>query len=173
MEQGTAKRKENGVGRLPCGAARQSQTTEGGQSLVEFALMLPLMCLLLLGVVEIGRAAFYSIRVANAATAGVEYGSQNASTASDTTGMTTAASNDANLSTMTANATHGCACDTGAGTSCTYPVLPPSSCANACAGQLVECVEVTTQVTFNPLFNYPKLPSSFTAHGNAVMRVRQ
>jgi Flp pilus assembly protein TadG len=173
MEQATALRQRNGSGRLACGAARQPQAAEGGQSLVEFALMLPLMCLLLLGVVEIGRAAFYSIRVGNAATAGVEYGSQNPSTASDTTGMTTAAKNDANLSSMTANATWGCTCDTGAGTSCTKPAPPPSSCGNACAGQVVECVQVTTTVTFSPLFHYPRLPSSFTANGNAVMRVRK
>jgi len=173
VEHGSSKRQKKTVGRLPFEAARQPKPAESGQSLMELALMLPFMCLVLLGVVEIGRAAFYSIRVANAAAAGVEYGGQSPSTASDTTGMTTAATNDANLSTMTASATYGCACDTGSGTSCSYPVSPPSSCSNACSGQVVECVEVTTHATFSPLFNYPALPSSFQANGRAVMRVRK
>ena len=162
------------MGRLELPAARHDNNTTSGQSLLEFALMLPFLTLLSVGIAEIGRVAFVSMVVANAATAGVEYGAQNHSSAANITGMQTAATNDANYSGMTATATYGCACDTGSGTSCTYPVPATSSCSSlSCAsGQVVECVQVTTTATFSPIFHYPGLPASYTANGQAVRRVR-
>ena len=44
-----------------------------GVALVEFALVVPLLALLLVGIIEIGRFAYFSIAVANAARAGVQY----------------------------------------------------------------------------------------------------
>src|ERR1017187_10241452 len=122
----TETRQKKEVGCLSRQAARQAKTAESGQTLLEFAFMLPFMMLLLLGIAEIGRAAFISITVSNAATAGVEYGSQNAATASDITGMQNAAKNDANYSPMTFSTnstgtqtpTYGCLCDNGNGASC-------------------------------------------------------
>src|ERR1039458_8884760 len=58
MEHGTAQRHKKAVGRLPLQTVKQPKTAESGQTLVEFALMLPFMLLLLLGIVEIGRVAF-------------------------------------------------------------------------------------------------------------------
>ncbi|MGA2903998.1 MAG: TadE family protein [Candidatus Korobacteraceae bacterium] len=172
--------------------ARQPKTAESGQSVMEFAVMLPFMILLLLGVVEIGRAVYLHIEVANAATAGVEYGSQNEVKASDIAGMQDAAVCDANsqpgppgspctggiLTPADATATHGCFCQvTGSGTRSGQGCDPAQwlPCATiSCGGDVVvECVQVTTQASFNSLFNYPLLPSSFTAHGNAIMRVRR
>ncbi len=155
-------------------ASGQRKTAEGGQSLAEFALMLPFMALLLIGTVEVGRAAFLSMVVSHGATAGAEYGAQNTTTAQDFTGMMTYATQDSNFGIMTATAINGCLCDNGSGTSCTNP-LPPGSCTNiSCpgSGHVVECVQVTTHATFNALFHYPGLPKTFQANGNAVMRVR-
>jgi hypothetical protein len=44
-----------------------------GQSLVEFALALPLLLLLLLGLADFGRAFYYTSAIANAARTGAEY----------------------------------------------------------------------------------------------------
>ena len=41
------------------------------------------------------------------------------------------------------------------------------------SGKVVECVQVTTTASFNPIFSYPGLPTSYTANGRAVMRVRR
>ena len=159
---------------------------EAGQSLIEFALLLPFMALLCLGIVEIGRAAFISLKVANAATAGATYGAQGPWAAVDTTGVTNSTTYDANYpvcsGAMTQNCmnitygttppNHYCQCDNGDGTSCN----PPSSGADcttiSCTGTTVECVQVQTSASFTPLFNYPLLPSTFTSHGDSVMRVR-
>jgi Flp pilus assembly protein TadG len=184
MEHKTAQRHKKEVGRLPLQAARQPKTAESGQTMLEFALMLPFMMLLLLGIAEIGRAAFITIKVSNAATAGAEYGSQNGTTASDFAGMQHAAFCDANgqitincnagILTQTPVATNGCTCDTG-GVSC-YPMpadkscTPTFSCPNG--QQIVECVRVTTHADFSPLFHYPGLPKKYQANGNAIQRVR-
>src|SRR5579862_2634861 len=131
---------------------RRFRRTELGQTMVEFALMLPFMLLLGIGIVEIGRAIFYTIEVNNAATAAVEYGSQDITTASNAAGMQSAAVCDANgstngvcntngvLTTSNVTATWGCTCDDGGGTTneaCTYPVPAQSTCnslQNTCAG---------------------------------------
>src|SRR4051812_20722057 len=47
-----------------------------GQTIVELALVLPLLLLVLVGVTEIGRYAYFDILVSNAARAGAQYGAQ-------------------------------------------------------------------------------------------------
>jgi hypothetical protein len=158
----------------PC----RSSFAETAQSLVEFAMFFPFMLLLCLGVVEIGRAAFISMTVGNAAFAGAQYGSQNSTTATDSSGISAAALNDASFTGMSAASTHYCQCDpvsgTGAGTSCKTGGGGGSCSGISCgSGQVVECIRVTTHTSFNPIFHYPGLPGSFQANGNAVMRVRK
>jgi Flp pilus assembly protein TadG len=178
---------EEAIAKRPGRAAawRRGKIAEAGQALLEFALLLPVLCLLGVGVVELGRAAFITIVVTNAATAGVEYGSQNGTTASDINGMQTAATNDSTNNviggTMSATASFGCYCDTGSGVSCTYVAggQNSSSCGNilsTCSSgndQIVECVQVVTQDNYSPLFHYPGLPTSYQANGRSVMRVRK
>ncbi|MGA2904671.1 MAG: TadE/TadG family type IV pilus assembly protein, partial [Candidatus Korobacteraceae bacterium] len=166
--------------------AWQRKTAEGGQSLIEFAWMLPFLLLLFLGIVELGRAAFITMVVNNAATAGVEYGSQNEGKASDIVGMQNSALCDANgqsagvcnttgiLTAANVTATFGCTCDTGNGGSCAPASWSSCAVIGSCeGGVMVQCVQVKTTATFNSLFNYPGLPTMFTANGNAVMRVRK
>lgn len=163
-----------------------------GQSLVEFALLLPIIMLLMLGVLEIGRAIFITIKVTNGATAGAVYASQNPTAAENSQAITTAVTCDINAVTfrspyqpptcnsngsiqVTTQSLSGCYCaDTGAA-SCSNPLSGQGECGGlSCPGQiLVECVQVTTNATFMPLFRYPGLPSSFQANGSAVMRVRK
>ena len=183
----TTMSQEKAVGHLPLQTAWQPETAESGQTWLEFALMLPFMMLLLLGIAELGRAIFITMAVTNAATAGAEYGSQNATTAADVPGMQNAALCDANghislsacnttgiLTTGNITPTSGCACDTGAGTSCNQAFLScTSSAITGCTGQIVGCVQVTTHADFSPLFHYPGLPTTYQANGKAVQRVRQ
>ena len=102
---------------------RRSPANEAGQSLLEVALLLPILCLLVVGITDIGRAAAVTIMVNNAATAGVEYRSRTGTTASDTTGMQNAATNDTKTNNLPGTLlfpsapTHGCMCDTGDGVS--------------------------------------------------------
>jgi Flp pilus assembly protein TadG len=164
-------------------SSNRRRRNDRGQTLLEFALMLPVLMLLGAGVVDIGRAIFYTIAVNNAATAGAQFGAQSELNMSPDglTKMQTVATQDARFTSMSATANYGCACDNGNGSaaeSCTYPVPPASACStilSTCAtGTIVRCVQVTTTATFPPILtHFPGLPASYTANGQAVMRVRQ
>ena len=165
-----------------------------GQSLVECALLLPFMMVLMLGVLEIGRAIFITMKVTNGATAGVGYAAQNPAKALDFTGIENAALCVADgvmfpthgpllpvcnttgvLTQGNITPSVGCTCDAGGGNSCNP--MPPESCSGfSCSagdGIVVECAQVTTTATFYPLFPYPGLPRQFVANGKAIMRVRK
>ncbi len=161
---------------VPTAAVRRRRSHEDGQSLMEFAFLLPILCLLAVGVVELGRAAAFTIAVNNGATAGAEWGSQNQTRAVNIAGMETAATQDAifHFETFTATATYGCRCDDGTGMSCD-PMPPEGSCPDiSCdSGPIVQCVQVKTKGTWNSILNYPGIPSSYQANGLATMRVQR
>ena len=151
-----------------------------GQSLLEVALLTPMLLALLLGAIELGRYAYISILVGNAARAGAAYGAQNLVLSVDTTGIQTAAENDfqnngQNTSNLLVSSTTSCGCDSN-GT-----VTPASSCSTAtdrtagtCAsGHWVVMVSVTASGTVNSLFNYPGIPKSLTVSNTATLRVAQ
>ncbi len=54
-----------------------SHKNERGQSLTEFALMAPLLVLVLLGAIDLGRAYFAYVSITNAAREGARYGMDN------------------------------------------------------------------------------------------------
>lgn len=62
------------------GARRAQFRAEGGQSLVETALMLPILLLLLVGIVDFGRAFYAYIAVTNAAREGARYAVEHSTT---------------------------------------------------------------------------------------------
>ena len=134
--------------------------------MVEFALVAPVLVLLLIGLVETGRYAAFAVMAANAARAGVEYGSQNLTTANDTVGMKNAALADAqNLSGWaTPTAQHLCSIGGSALQACPTSGTPVTS-------STVYYVQVKVTGTFRSLLSYPGLPASVPVAGSAVMRV--
>ena len=136
-----------------------------GASLVEFAVMLPFLTLLLVGLIDFGRAYYVNVEVTNAAYTGALYGTQNYS---DVTGMQNAASADApDVTGMTAIASYGCECSDG-----TNPVAGCSS-QPACSTNVVNYVQVTTTATYKPLFPWPGVPGSLAMQGLARLRAGQ
>jgi Flp pilus assembly protein TadG len=154
---------------------RSITRSESGDSLVEMALLLPILTMLLLGTVDLGRLSYMSIEVSNAARAGVQYGQQNPTTWADVTGMQTAATNDATdlvgatQGNLTAVATYWCQCSDG--TSVTPNCFPGTpSCATT---HRVDYVKVVTTATYKPWFPCPGIPSSTNLTSQAVMRAGQ
>ena len=148
---------------------RRRFTCESGQSLVELALLTPLLLILVVGIAEMGRYAYFAILVGNAARAGAAYGAQNVPNSSDTTDITSAVTNDcqncASLSTagLTVTPADVCACDNGgsfvsAPTSayCNAPPTGTNNTAGSCAAgqQWVIIEQVTVSGTFKPMFTY-------------------
>lgn len=152
-------------------AKKRQRRGEAGLALVEFALVVPMLMLLLVGSIETGRFMYYSILVGNAARAGVQYGSLSLTNANDNTGINAAATNDGqNASGLSASG--GLVCSCWNGTAAIPTDCSQQSCSLAGYNRIVY-VQVTATMTLTPLFNYPGLPSSYNLTRQAVMRVQQ
>ncbi|HEU5412064.1 MAG TPA: TadE/TadG family type IV pilus assembly protein [Candidatus Acidoferrales bacterium] len=164
-----------------------SSASQSGQTLLEVALLTPLLLLLLLGVIEMGRYAYIGILVGNAAHAGAMYGSENVDNSGNAPGIQTAADNDfvnngQSLSNLTVSSTTSCGCDNGGTISgltnaCSTKVNPTiADTAAACStggGHWVIMCNVEASGTFSSLFSYPGIPSSIKIDRTATMRVAQ
>lgn len=144
---------------------------ETGASLVELGFLLPVLSLMLLGTVDLGRFAYVSIEVSSAARAGVQYGQQSGTTSTNITGMQTAAKNDAPdlvgaaNGNLAATASFWCQCSDGTGVSASC--ASPPSCSST---HLVHYVKVIASATYKPWFAYPGIPATSSVSGQAVMR---
>ena len=148
-----------------------------GQAFVELALVLPIFILLLVGAVEVGRLAYASIEVSNAARAAVAYAAQSHTTAKDSTNIQTAATNDApDVTSLTATPTFSCSCEGLTGTitafsSCDNTVTNLTTCPSP--SRIAVYVQVTTQAQVATLFHFPGIPNTVTLRGYATMRTEQ
>ena len=161
-------RKNGAPGFIVRRSSSPSSCVADGQSLAEMALVTPLLLLLLLGTIELGRFAYYAIEVSNAARAGVQYGAQSLADSTDLAGITQASRNDApEITDLAVTTTNRCACSNAPAS---YVGCPAKNCA---PGHALVFLEVDTTARIKPLFRYPGLPSSFAASGQAIMRVAQ
>ena len=141
---------------------RRKDSAETGSAFIELALFFPALLLLLLGAIDLARVYYASITLINAAEVGAQYGSRTVTASSDTSGMATAATNDASdLTGATATASQSCTCS---GTS--------QACNASCAGTKHIWVTVNATYTFSTLFPYPGIPSSVPMTRTAVMRAQ-
>jgi Flp pilus assembly protein TadG len=160
-------------------------SSERGQSLLEVALVTPLLLALLVGTIEFGRYTYLSILVANAARTGAAYGAQSLPQSVDATAIQTAANNDFQNngpSTATLAITGGapdgtyvsCGCDSGGSVTSAICSTTANPSAGTCAsGHWVVMVSVKATATFNSLFTYPGIPQSITVVKTATMRVTE
>src|SRR5580698_8571531 len=103
---------------------RHPLTHENGTSLIETALVLPVLILMLATLVNLGRAYYYAISVTSAAHAAAVYGVQNPT---DVQGMMNAASASApDIASLSTNVTYGCECYDGS--SAVADCSAPPSC---------------------------------------------
>jgi len=134
------------------------------QSTVELALLLPLVALVMVAAADFARVYYMSTALVSAARAGVQYGAQSTTAASDTAGMKQAALNDAsNLSGLTAIASNFCEC-------------PPSTshvtCSSTTCSGMEMYVQVNTSAQFQTLVHYPGIASTVTLNKSALMRAK-
>jgi Flp pilus assembly protein TadG len=138
--------------------------TRRGSVLVEFALLSPLLLLLLAGCLDVGLLLRTALCVAEAARAGAQYGSTSPAKAYDTAGMQAAAL-DASPNTpgLSATGERVCYCSDGSSVACN------GSCAS---GGVQIYVRVTAQATCPTIFSYPGLPFSGALSSAVHMRVQ-
>jgi len=165
--------------------------TQSGQALIEMAFVVPLLLLLVLGVIEIGRYAYIAILIGNAARAGAAYGAQNKQLANDSTGIQNAAqydfagstssnnsppppTNGLAATTLTVVSTNTCGCDSAgsivsAGCNVAAGNADPGTC--PVGSRWIVFVSVTASGNFNSLFNYPGIPTSISISRTASLPV--
>lgn len=140
--------------RLSIPAAPHRPAEQSGQSLVEFALLFPVLLLILLGAIDLGRAFNAYVTITNASREGARYGVTHPTDAAGITARVQAESSGVVL--------------TGITQECALP--PPSTsfsagnCATAAKGDQIR-VTVATSFEFLTLylFNLPNIPmSNFT-----------
>lgn len=137
-------------------------TEESGTSLVELAVVLPLLVLMLVILTDLGRAYYYAVSISSAAHAAAMYGVQNPS---DVSGMISASSASApDIASLSTSASYGCECFDGSSAIANCSTQP------ACSQNYVNFVAVTTSATFTPMIPYPGLPKSFTLQESARLR---
>lgn len=158
---------------------------DGGSAFVELALTLPLLVLVLIGAVELGRIAYFAIEVSNAARAGVAYGAEGPTNATDTTDISNAAKlAAADVSSLTVTSSTSCVCETVNTSTGVMTTTNMSNCTTMAATLCpalatstgnkniqVNYVQVSTSANVSTIFNYPGIPTSFTLNGFAKMRV--
>lgn len=157
-----------------------NERRERGGVLAEFAVVLPVALLLLLGGIDFGRVWMLATATANAAHAGAQYGAQNATLSSDVNGMRNVVISDLTSSSIIKASNPGeggigiddfvitperyCECSDGAKITCT----------NKCGGGTNPMIFVRVRVdtTFQTLFDYPGIPSEVQISRAATLRAR-
>lgn len=149
-----------------------------GAALIEFALVTPLLIMVLIGFIEVGRLAYFSIEVANAAHAGAQYGAISYRNAGGS-GMGVAAQKDGqnSVSALQTTADYVCACWNPSTASETPSAPTQAACGVRCStgGHSVTYARVSVTGTMYALFNYTALglPSQWAVTRVATMRVDQ
>jgi Flp pilus assembly protein TadG len=154
---------------------------DNGQAFVELALVLPMLILLLVGGVELGRLAYADIEVSNAARAAVAYAMQSHTTASASpeayAAITAAAKQDApNIPGLLVDPpTLACYCETKLGVTTSLAGCGPTQAnTTICASPslIVIYVRVDTHAPIDTVFHLPAIPNTVTLRGTAIMRVQ-
>jgi Flp pilus assembly protein TadG len=148
--------------------ARHDDISTAGAATVELALIVPVLVLIMIGLLDMGRVFYGAITVVSAARAGVAYGSMSAVHAFDTAAMDAAALNDAvDVTSLAFSSLVRCECPA--------EVPPAVSCTvNTCLDGTTVRIYVQTRVTgtFNTTLPYPGIPSSIVITRTAQMRAQ-
>jgi Flp pilus assembly pilin Flp len=137
---------------------------ENGSALVEFALLMPVLVLILVGMVNYTAETVYSIQVQEGANAGAEYGAIPGYESSLSAIQTYTVALMPYLSGATATANNIWSCTAGGAS-------VPSTTICSGGGTPYKYVVVTTQATVHRLLSYPGFPSTVTLNGYASIQV--
>ena len=137
-----------------------------GLAAIEFAILAPVLILMMICVVDLGMGIYRKMQVQNAAQAGAEYAMVHGYSASSVlSAVTNATSFSGIVASPLPNQFCGCPSNTGVTT---------ISCGSTCTGGSTPgtYVTVSTQGTYNTLFDYPILPKSYNFTAQATVRIK-
>lgn len=145
--------------------ARLDGNSQRGLSIVELGLAMPLMMVVMLGTVDLGRGMVAALCVTGAATAGAQYGARTTGATTDVLGMAAAAKASAPGSAIDATARSFCECPGNVPDDCLN-----SNCPDDYSPELY--VEVTASTTFQTMFPWPGIPAVLPIRRTVVKRVQ-
>jgi Flp pilus assembly protein TadG len=146
---------------------RAFRRTDAGGAALEFAVVIPVLVLLGIGVVDFGRAFFTGIAVANAARAGAQWGAHTVDASGKPDSMRIVAENDAqDIGSITVTTNRVCKCTTGVGVDCA------GTCPTVGYEQPEVFVTVAVSKTVNFILRYPGIPQSMTFRDSATFRAQ-
>lgn len=134
-----------------------------GNVAVEFALLAPLLVIILTGLADFGRVTYERMALETAARSAVQYARQNPN---DTAGITAAALNAGGLDATATVEIPAPFCECPDGTSIGCSTVCPSG------DPILRFLSVTVRHDFALFFSYPGLPSPLALAGTAVIRVQ-
>ena len=137
-----------------------------GTAMVEFALVLPMLLLLLVGVLDLGFAIYDTLQVQAAATAGAQYAARNTWDSGAISAEVAGATGTPGI-TATPVPTQVCGCTDGG----QFSVV---GCATRCPSGTAPGLyaSVSAQLQYQPTLPYPGLPSPLTLTGQAYQRLQ-
>ena len=140
-----------------------------GASLIELALVIPMLLSLVFGAIDFGRGYYVYIELTNAAHAGAEYGSLHPR---DTAGMITAATkpNEMNVAFATPVPAYGCECSNNSSANNTYSANCTTVPTCTASATHVYRVQVNTSAVYTTFLPWSGIPSTFTLYGSATIR---
>jgi Flp pilus assembly protein TadG len=144
---------------------------ERGTAMIEFALIVPVLSLLFMGIVEMGRFAAYAVLAQSAARDAANYGAWNLVTADDTNGMASAMQYNTQYLPSPLSVTYQHVCSVN-------KVMPPTAaqCPTSLAGPPVNTIyyiKTTITASYAPWITYPGIPSTVTVSGVDYQQVAQ
>ncbi len=144
---------------------RHLRTAQTGVAAIEFAILAPLLVLLLIGVVEVGIASYEALQVQSAAEAGALYAAKNGWNLIGIEAAVLSATGASGVTATPAPQTF-CGCPQANGISIT-------SCSATCPGGDFpgQYVEVDAALTHQPILQFPGLPSPLVLKGKSVLRL--
>ena len=141
--------------------------SELGSGIIEFAVALPVLVLLVIGIADFGRMFFTGIAVANAARAAAEYGASKVSPNSGDTALINQAGRDeaGDVGSLLVTSERFCRCPDGTIPACEGACPAPSTWVEV-------FVKAKAQKTINLIIGYPGIPQTLTFRDSATFRAQ-
>ena len=191
MTSGTSSVRGNSVNRAPwiggpgCLWQRMQELwrSQRGVAMIEFAVVMPVLVLLMLPLIDLGMGFYTKTQMMTAAEAGSQYAfvhGWNGTSTTTQTAILSAVTSATSLSGLSASPAPVLACGCANGTTITYSSpggsFTPSSCfaLTACANTQKPgaYVTVSTQVNYTPLFSYWIFGGTATLSASSTLRIQ-
>lgn len=140
------------------------QRNNAGVTAVEFALIVPIMLLMFVGIADLGIGIYTNMEVQNAAQYGTEYALLKGY---DASAITAAVTSSTGLSHITVTPSQYCGCPSG-------NAIAASDCSATCADgtRAGTFAQVSVTDTYTTLIPYPGLPASFRLSAQSTARLQ-